>query len=244
MPRKQIERVWLFGVVVAAALLVLVGYTMFISSQNAKTSSARSQVSTAQVANRRLQSRLDNLREQSKNLAKYQGELIAAQSALPATSGLPDFLRTLQSIGNATLTSVSSLTVGPPTDVTPIAGAAVNRAGSTSASGSSAKSSGTVATASGGTGRIYTLPISASVTGSSSALDAFLVQLQTVQPRAVLISQLSESSGQATAGSSGGHGTTTTGAAPGTSTLTLTMQAFVAPASTSEQTRLATASGK
>jgi Tfp pilus assembly protein PilO len=235
MPKKQIERVWLLGVVVVGALLVLIGYTMFVSPQNSKTSGARSQVSNADAANQRLQLRINGLREQSKNLSKYQADLTAAQLALPATSGLPDFLRTLQSIGNATLTSVSSLTVGPPTDVTPIAGtAAANRVSSSSTSTTSPTSAST------GSASIYALPISASVTGSTNALDAFLVQLQTVQPRAVLISELSESSGQTSSGTAGGQANS----ASGSTTLTLTMQAFVEPASAAEQARLATAAGK
>jgi hypothetical protein len=64
--------------------------------------------------------------------------------------------------------------------------------------------------------------MTASVTGSSKALDNFLEQLQAVQPRAVLITQIGESTGTAGAGAGSGSGATT---------LQLTMQAFVSPAS-------------
>jgi hypothetical protein len=221
MPRTQIERVWLFGAALVAFLLLLVGYLMFISPQNSKTSTANSQVSAANAVNQRFEARISSLRDQSKNLPKYQAELQAAQLALPSTSGLPDFLRTLQSLGNATLTTVSSLTVGPPTDVT------------TAASGRS-----TTATVAPGGLHVYALPISAQVSGSVSALDQFLTQLQTVQPRAVLISQLTE----ATGGSTAAAGTRTSGGAE--PALQLTMQAFVAPSSAAEQARLSSAAGK
>jgi hypothetical protein len=234
MPKKQIERVWLLGALVAAFLLVLIGYTMFISPQNSKTSNARAQVSTANTTNRRLQARLNSLREQSKNLSKYQAELTAAEFALPTTSGLPDFLRTLQSIGNATLAQVSAFSVGAPTDVTPIAGAAgASRVSSTSKSSSGSASSS--ATTLNGV-RVYSLPITATVTGSTGALEAFLTQLQTVQPRAVLISQLTETSGQTASGAP------TKTASAGSNTLGLTMQAFVAPASSAERASLSTQS--
>jgi hypothetical protein len=238
MPKKQIERLWLFGALVAAFLLVLIGYTMFISPQNTKTSSARSQVSAAEATNKRLQARINALREESKDLPKFQAELTAARQALPSTSGLPDFLRTLQSIGNATLTTVSSLTVGIPADVTQI----VSAGGSSSSSGSSAattKSGAPAGTTIAGV-RVFSLPINATVNGSTSSLEAFLTQLQTVQPRAVLISTLTETSSAAGAGAAPSAKNTN----PNQASMTLTMQAFVAPGSPSEQAQLSNQTGK
>src|SRR5579885_2716000 len=200
MPKSQLERVWLFGGVVLALLMVLIGYTMFISPQNSKTSSANSQVSVAKAANARLESRIVALREQSKNVAKYESDLQAAELALPATSGLPDFLRTLQAIGNATLTTVSSLTVGPPTDVSTVAGRAASAAKSSSSSSSLSSTSSSSSSTPAAAGAVYALPITAQIGGSTSALEQFLTQLQTVQPRAVLISQLTESAPGAATG--------------------------------------------
>jgi|BarGraNGADG00212_1021973.scaffolds.fasta_scaffold53117_2 hypothetical protein len=220
MPRTHTEKLWLLGGGVVAVLVVLIGYVMLISPQNSNTSSAQSQVSSAKAVNLRLQARIAELKTQSKNLAQYQSELRTEQLALPSSSGLPDFLRTLQSIGNATQAQLSALTVGPPTDVTGVAGG-------------SAKSSTTSSSAATGGLRVYSLPITAVVTGDIGQLDGFLTQLQSVQPRAVLISQLTEGTG-----SSG-----TPGATGGTS-LQLTMQAFVAPISAAEQAQLSAASGK
>lgn len=224
MPRTQMERIWLFGALIVGLLLLLIGYTMFISPQNSKTSSANAQVSSAQAANLRLESRIAALRSESKDVAKYQADVQAAELALPTTSGLPDFLRTLQSIGNATLTTVSSLTVGVPSDVTSVAAHSAT-------SGAASKAASSL----GGV-RIYALPITAQVTGSSGALDAFLTQLQTVQPRAVLISQLTESAASKATGPNAAS-------APTGSSLQLTMQAFVAPSSAAERARLSQASG-
>jgi hypothetical protein len=78
---------------------------------------------------------------------------------------------------------------------------------------------------------VYALSIAATVSGSPAQLDQFLTQLQTVQPRAVLISQLTEGSGTATG-------------KPGTTSLQLTMQAFVAPVTAAEQAQISAASGK
>jgi hypothetical protein len=67
---------------------------------------------------------------------------------------------------------------------------------------------------------VYSISITASLSGTSAGLDNFLEQLQVVQPRAVLITQIAENTSAPTAG----QATVT-----GTTTLQLTMQAFVAP---------------
>jgi hypothetical protein len=226
MPQTRLERLWLLGGAFVAAFIVLLGYLFFISPQRSNTSEVNSQRAEAQQTNTALQARIKSLEQESKNLATYQAQVTRAQLALPSTSGLPDFLRTLQSIGNATLANVSALTVGPPTDVSVVSAGAP----AATATGATASGSGTPAAATGP--HVFALPITASVSGTPKQLDQFLTQLQTVQPRAVLISQIAEGSGGST------------GKAGGTTTLELTMQAFVAPASAAEQAQLSAASGK
>jgi hypothetical protein len=127
-------------------------------------------------------------------------------------------LRTLQSLGGATLTDVTALTVGQPAPVTAAPAQPTSTASpaatATAAPTSTATSNAITAPA------VYAMSISATVTGSPTALDKFLDQLQNVQPRAVLITNVTEG-----AGSTSGAGHTA-----GQTTLTLTMQAFVAPA--------------
>lgn len=224
VPRSQTERLWLVAGGLIAFVMLLIGYFFFVSPQRSNTSEVKQQTATAQQQNAVLQARLDALREQNKNLSKYQAELAAAQQALPATSGTSDFLRTLQSLGAATSTDVTALTVGAPLDVTPVA---VTQPTSTSTPAATTTAAAPTSTAAPAvpvatTAGVYALPITATVSGSASALSRFLDQLQAVQPRAVLISSISMSS--ATNG--------TTGSAPQDAyTLQLTMQAFVAPAS-------------
>jgi type IV pilus assembly protein PilO len=205
---------WLIGGGLVGFLIVLIGYFFFISPQRSQTSDINSRVSSAEQQNAILQSRINTLRSQYKNLAKYQADLIATQRALPSTSGVPDFLRTLQTLGSATQTKVTTLTVGPPADVSALAAAAP-----------SAASTATTAPVPGPTApagpQIYGLTISAQVTGSPTALNRFLEQLQEVQPRAVLIGAINEGV------NNGGPGQGSTSA----TSLQITMQAFVAPAS-------------
>jgi cell division protein FtsB len=226
VPRSQTERLWLIGGGLIAFVLLLVGYFFFISPQRSQTSAVDSQVATAQQQNAQLQARLNALRQQNKNLPKYQADLAQARLALPATTGVPDFLRSLQALGNATNTTVTSATFSQPAAATPAAAPTASTDATASASPTDATGSDT--TASGAVGSqpasavssVYSISIGATVSGSTANLDNFLEQLQVVQPRAVLITQISESSASVAAG----------GPASGGTTLQLTMQAFVSPA--------------
>jgi hypothetical protein len=221
VPRSQIERLWFVAGGVIAFVMLLVGYFFFISPQRSNTSDINSRAATVRQQNVALQARLDALREQNKNLPKYQAELAALKQALPSDSAISDFLRTLQSLGNATLTDVQSLTVGEPAAVVAPVAAAPTGATSTSAPVAPATPTDGAAAPEATVASAYSLSITASVAGSANALTKFLDQLQEVQPRAVLISNIGLSggsaSGSSTASSSGGY------------TLTLTMKAFVAP---------------
>jgi type II secretory pathway pseudopilin PulG len=230
VPRSQTERLWLIGGGLVAFVLLLIGYFFFISPQRSQTSDVNSQVATAKQANAQLQHRLDALRQQNKNLPKYKADLAKARLALPATTGVPDFLRTLQALGNATNISVSSLTFGQPAPAT--VAAPVPTASPTQTATSTGSTATTAQPASPSAG-VYSISITASASGTSVGLDNFLEQLQVVQPRAVLITQIAE-----TASTPGpGRGTVT-----GTTTLQLTMQAFVAPAAAAPATAAATPS--
>jgi len=229
VPRSQIERLWLVAGGLIAFVMLLVGYFFFISPQRSNTADINGQIGTVEQQNAVLKARLDALREQNENLGKYQRQLEAMHEALPSTSGTSDFLRTLQSLGAATQTSVTDLTVGQPVDVTP-----VEAAPQPTASASAAPSAGSTPAAgvpAATTAGVYALPITAMVVGSPTALAKFLDQLQAVQPRAVLISSISESLAVVSSQSAGGT----------TYMLQMTMQAFVAPSSAAESADLASA---
>lgn len=224
MPRSQLEKAWLLGAGLVAVLMLVIGYFFFVGPQRDKTDEINAQVASAQTQNAVLQSRIAALQRQAQDLPRYQAQLEQAHLALPSTSGLPDFLRTLQAIGSQTLAKVTTLTVGAPADVTSLAVASPAATATASAAPSGAPAGPNV----GGV-HVYALPISASVSGTVAQLSAFLTQLQSVQPRAVLISQLQLGAGQAAKGSAG-------------TTLALTMQAFVAPSSAVENAQLSAAS--
>lgn len=239
MPATQRERLWLLAGAVAGVLVVVIGWFFFVNPQNSQTSDVDAQVSGARARNDLLDQRISVLAAQNKNLATYQQKLATAKLALPDSSGLPDFLRSLQALGNATMANVTSLSVGVPSDLStaPLPGMAplgpvpAPATGSSSAGGSAAGTAGTGAAPGPGPAAVYALPISAQVSGTRQQLTQFLTQLQSVQPRAVLISAI----GFGTAGGPSAKG------GSGTTTMSLTMDAFVAPADAAEAAALSAA---
>ena len=220
VPRSSVERLWLIGGGTVALLLTVIAYFFFISPQRSETDSVRSEVSDAGARNALLQQKLNQLRQQNQDLSRYQAEEQAARKALPSSTDVSDFIRSLQSLGGSTGTNVISVTVGNPVPFTasPVGGAA---APSASASSPAASASPSAAPRTSG---VYGMAISAQVTGSAANLTRFIDQLQNVQPRAVLVTSITETTGT----------TTTTGstAAPGSgvTTLAIGMTAFVASA--------------
>jgi len=176
------DTLWVGGGVLCAAVLLAISWFFLVSPQHQQTGSLNAEAATAEKRITSLQQRLAELRKQNEHLAEYQEKLADGRKALPTSSGLSDLLRELQAAGDTTGVSVSGLSVGAAT--------------SASASG----------------GPVYALPLSLTAKGPVERLDAFLDQLQLVQPRALLISS-----------------TVVTVAKDGV-TLALTMEAFVAAA--------------
>lgn len=227
MPKTQSEKAWLVVGLLVALVVALIGYFFFIGPQRSTTSEVEGQVGSAQSQNDTLQVRISSLDAQNRKLSSYRAALKQAQLALPTTSDLPNFLRTLQSLGNATLVNVTTLAVGDPTLVTATDPSASS---STSPAPDQTTAPSTTPTTPSGP-QIFALPITAQVSGTIRALTSFLGQLQSVQPRAVLVNSIA-------------LGGEATNASTSTSTLDLSLQAFVAPGSAVEAQQLAQAAGK
>jgi Tfp pilus assembly protein PilO len=157
MGARHADRIWMVGGVVGAALLLALGWFLAISPKNAEADALRTQTEETQTRLITLRHRLSELQEQAKQLDSFKATLKANQDALPVDSGLPDFLRQLQTSGDRVGVAVTGVTVNAPEE----------------------------ATAGGAT--VYALPIVVTADGNATNLGRFLDQLQQVQPRAVLI---------------------------------------------------------
>lgn len=184
----RVDRLWMVGGVLGAAVLLAISWFFLISPQHAERDSLNASQAAAEERLGQLQRRLGDLRKQNDKLTEYKADLAKARQALPATPALSDLLRELQIAGDNSGVAVSGLNVG---DVTPLTTAG---------------------------GQVFTLALSLTASGTIDKLNAFLDQLQQVQPRALLINTASLSR---------------TAANSTTASLTLTLDAFVAPSTVS-----------
>ncbi|HSY15276.1 MAG TPA: type 4a pilus biogenesis protein PilO [Jatrophihabitantaceae bacterium] len=158
----RIDRLWIIAGVLVAVALVALGWFFFINPQNSQTSDFNAQAAVAREHDVTLEQRLAQLTAQNSKLSQYQAMVVAERQELPATSGMPDFLQELQTVGASSLVDVTSLSVAPPVRVSASAAAGA-----------------------------YSISINVVAGGTVDHLTQFLDQLQHVQPRAVLISQAS-----------------------------------------------------
>ena len=227
------DRMWVVGGVLAGLLGLALGWFLLISPQNTHTNDVRGRGDDAQTQNLTLLHKIAVLGRDNANLPQFVAALQQAQLALPGSSGMSDFLRTLQGLGDRTQAQVSALTVSPPVEVG-AGGAAGGATGGGAAGGSATGGAATNSAAPTATPKpssspkpggflahIYALPLTAQVSGTNAHLSDFLDQLQRVQPRAVLITQLQLAPSVVSSGAN----------ASGPVTLQLTMQVFVAPTS-------------
>ncbi len=205
---KGKDRIWLMAGGFAAVLIVAVGWLFFISSEKSDASNYREQLSNAQTQALVIHRHLNTLKADNANLAQFKQQLAVDQAALPSTTDIQSFLRQLQAGGVAAHVTVTSISAAQPLPVTPAANGSSTSSDDTSTS-SSSTSSGATAVATE-----YEIGIVVNVTGNLTDLTAFVQQLQQTQPRAVLISGVSQ---------------VPSGTGAGVELMTVTLKAFVAP---------------
>jgi len=158
------ERLWFVLGGLVAVLIAFVGYFLLISPQNDETDSLRTQQSTVDSGNDKLQQNVRTLTQQNLNINQYLRELQKLRSALPSSSSGSDFLREVQQVANDNGVSLVTTTSSDPQPVT-------------------AAGTGTSAAPGG----LYSSDITLTANGSAENLQAFVNVLQNKGDRAVLI---------------------------------------------------------
>ena len=153
----HVDRLWLIGGAVGAVALLALAWFLLISPQNGETAALLDQTASTQDRITTLHHKLAELRAQNGDLPRYQAQLAQDRLALPSAPGLSDFLRELQTAGDASGVKVTAVQAGAPADQT---------------------AAGT---------HVSALVVTITAVGSTGQLDGFLAQLQDVQPRAALI---------------------------------------------------------
>jgi Tfp pilus assembly protein PilO len=157
MPSRHANKIWTAGGVLAAAVLLSLGWFFFIGPQYAEASSLQDQQIQAQLRLSSQQRQLAELRRENEDLPLFKTQRERARAALPTDPSSSNFLRELQNASEEASVRVTGLTIGGRSDVP------------------------------GTGGTVYALPVALTVVGTIAGLEGFLNELQQVQPRAVLI---------------------------------------------------------
>ncbi|MFI5492843.1 type 4a pilus biogenesis protein PilO [Actinoplanes sp. NPDC051859] len=111
------DRLWLIIGFAAAALLVVVTYFAVISTTSTTIQSLEDSAQDAQTRTITLRREISKLEETDKQKKQITATRDAYRKALPENSGVPAFLRQLQSQGFDVDANVSELTVADPEEV-------------------------------------------------------------------------------------------------------------------------------
>ncbi len=201
MPATQLRRLWIGGAAFAALLIAAVGWLFVISPELSSASSLRTEASDSDWQNTMLQSKVNKLAQESKNVGALTSALSAAIAALPTSSGLSGFTRQLTSQATAYHVEIQSIAVGSVSVVTADGTATATDATSTTAAG-----------------QLYAVPVTVVSTGSLAHQVAFLHAIQAIGPRRALVSSVQ-------VGASG----STSGSIDADDTATIQLTAFSAP---------------
>jgi Tfp pilus assembly protein PilO len=171
------NRIWMFGVALAAVVIVALGWLFGISPTLAQAELASSQAQSADAQNAAQQIALVKLKSQYDKLPELNTELTKLQLAVPATATLDDFLDQLQQLAQSTGVTITGFTAAEA-GLYGGAAAAAPKPAATSApipSGSATPSATPAATApaSSVTDRLFSVPVTITVKGSPDQVMAF-----------------------------------------------------------------------
>ncbi|MEU4424355.1 type 4a pilus biogenesis protein PilO [Actinoplanes sp. NPDC024001] len=159
MTARRIDQIWLFGGLALIALLIAGGWFMLISPQYAAEAKAQTDTEDTTIQLTKAKNGFQALQKETAKLDEYTAQLAEYQAALPVASKTNGIPDFLKQLQS----------MGVKLDV--------------EVSGYSASAAETSKEVSA----VSTLPITLNVEGNVEKVSKFVRQLQTVQPRAVLI---------------------------------------------------------
>ncbi len=171
------NRIWMFGVALAAVVIVALGWLFGISPTLAQAELATSQAQSADSQNAAQQIALVKLKSQYDKLPQLTADLTKLQLAVPATANLDDFLDQLQQLAQSAGVTITGFTAAEATlyGGGESAAAAPKPAATTAPapSGSASATPAATSPAASVTGRLYSVPITITVKGSPDQVMAF-----------------------------------------------------------------------
>lgn len=111
-------RKWTVGAAVIAVLILVAGWFLLVSPKRAEVADLQAQADQQLSENSSLQTQLEVLKQQNKDLPEKQAELAALQTKIPQTPDLPTYIREMQTLGKQSGVAFTSLTPAAPVSLT------------------------------------------------------------------------------------------------------------------------------
>jgi len=178
--------------VLAAVVILAAGWFLLVSPKKGEATLLQEQAAQKTAANSVLETELQVLRIQAKELPKKQAELARVAAKIPDNPSLPGLIRALTAAGTSAGVELVSVTPELPvvlagaTPVAPVAPPATAPAGSGTAPGAQAAA---VAPSAGAAVQLAAIRISVNVAGEYFEVEQFLANLENL-PRALRVSNL------------------------------------------------------
>jgi len=186
---------WVIMAVLASLVIVAAGWFLAVSPKRAEAEDLRAQAAEQVAANATLETQLQVLQAQAKELPKEQAKLAAVAAKIPDNPALPSLVRSLLEAAESSGVELVSISPGLPEVVAPVAAEPV--APPAPAQGQTAPDAAPTdgapvdpATAGPGpAGQLATVPVNINVVGDYFEVQAFVAGLETL-PRALRITTL------------------------------------------------------
>ena len=183
---------WVTLTVLGSVVILAIGWLLLVSPKKGEAADLHEQATTQVVANATLETQLQVLRAQAKELPKKQAELAQVAAKIPDNPSLPSLIRALTAASTSAGVDFVSVTPGPPAAVAApaaVAGAAAQPQAAAAATAQTTPTAATAAAATGAAGTLATIPVALNVVGDYFAVAQFISNLENL-PRALRITAL------------------------------------------------------
>ena len=185
--------------VLGALVILAAGWFLLVSPKKGEATDLQEQAAQQVSANSVLQTQLQVLRAQAKELPKKQAELARVAAKIPDNPSLPALIRAITAASTSAGVEFVSVTPGPPAAT--VAAAPVAPADPAAAPGPAAAVA-PAAAAGGSAGTLTSIPVALNVVGDYFEIEQFIANLENL-PRALRVSNLTLAPGASpTAGQS------------------------------------------
>jgi Tfp pilus assembly protein PilO len=180
--------------VLGCIVVLAAGWFLLVSPKRATATSLRSQSASAVSENAQLQTKLQELKAQAKDLPRQQAKLATVAAKIPDNPALPALVRALTTAATSADVELVSVTPSAPTLVTAarVAAAPVTVPGAVPAAG--VVKPAAVAPVSAGAGQLAAIPVVVTVVGGYFQAEQFVNALENL-PRALRVTNIAVTPG-------------------------------------------------